>query len=77
MVKEDSRGDTSGAWAEPVPEEVLSKPMKLKYFRETYEPYGLKLEQFNRHPSTRSTAKEFSKATNDMGKFAAESLKGK
>jgi transaldolase len=66
-----------GAWAEPVPDGVLSKLMKLKYFREAYEPYGLKPEQFNRHPSTQATAKEFSKATDAMEKFIAESLKGK
>ncbi len=41
------------------------------------EDFGLEPERFNRHPSTQATAKEFSKATDAMEKFIAESLKGK
>jgi len=63
------------AWKEPVPDTVFDKLMKLKYFREAYEPDGLSSEQFNRHPSTKATAKEFSKATDEMESFVIASLK--
>lgn len=63
------------AWKEPVPDEVIEKLSKFKYFREAYEPYGLEPPQFNTHPSTQATAKEFSKATDDMEAFVAEALK--
>ena len=63
------------AWKNPVPEAVLSKLMKLKYFRDAYEPDGLEPLQFNKHPSTLGTGKEFSSATNAMEKFVADSMK--
>ncbi len=64
------------AWREPVPEEVLDKLSKFKYFREAYDPYGLEPPQFNTHPSTVTTATQFSSATNEMESFVEEALKG-
>jgi transaldolase len=63
------------AWKEPVPEQVLEKLSKFKYFREAYEPYGLEPPQFNTHPATVATAASFSKATNEMESFVAEAIK--
>ena len=62
------------AWREEVPEGVLEKLLKLAYFREAYEPEGLEPPQFNAHPATAATAAEFSKATDAMERFVAESL---
>jgi len=64
------------AWKEPVPEEVLDKLYKFRYFREAYDPYGLEPPQFNTHPSTVATATQFSNATDEMEAFVAESMKG-
>jgi len=64
------------AWKEPVPGEVLEKLNKFRYFREAYDPNGLEPPQFNTHPSTFNTATQFSNATNEMGNFVAEALKG-
>jgi len=63
------------AWKEPVPEEVLEKLNKFKYFREGYEPDGLEPPQFNTHSSTVATATQFSNATNEMESFVEEALK--
>jgi transaldolase len=53
------------AWKEPVPEVVMEKLNKFRYFREAYDPDGLEPPQFNTHPSTIGTAREFSNATNE------------
>lgn len=63
------------AWKEPAPQEVIDKLSKFRYFREAYDPYGLKPPQFNTHPSTVATATQFSKATNEMESFVAEAIK--
>jgi transaldolase len=63
------------AWKKPVPEEMLQKLNKFQYFREAYDPQGLEPPQFNTHPSTVATATGFSKATDDMEGFVAETLK--
>jgi transaldolase len=64
-------------WKEPVPEKVMEKLMKFRYFREGYDPEGLQPPQFNVHSSTVATAKAFSRATDEMENFVAESLKEK
>jgi len=63
------------AWKEPVPDEVLEKLNKFKFFREGYEPDGLEPLQFNKHPSTVATATQFSNATNEMESFVEEALR--
>jgi len=73
-IGQDIEFDKDG-WKEPVPEEVLDKLNKFQYFREAYDPYGLEPPQFNIHPSTVATAKQFSAATDEMENFVAESLK--
>jgi transaldolase len=62
-------------WKEPVPEGVIEKLMRFKYFREAYDPKGLEPEQFNTHSATVATAKSFSKATDEMEAFVEQSLK--
>lgn len=63
------------AWKEPVPNEVLEKLNRFQYFREAYDPYGIEPPQFNTHPSTFTTATQFSNATNEMENFVKEALK--
>jgi transaldolase len=63
------------AWKEPVPEVVMEKLNKFQYFREAYDPNGLEPPQFNTHPSTVGTAKEFSGATDEMENFVKEAVK--
>jgi len=69
----DIEFDNDG-WKEPVPEEVLEKLNKFQYFREAYDPKGLEPPQFNTHPATIATAQQFSKATDEMENFVAESI---
>jgi len=71
---EEMEFDAEG-WKEPVPDEVLGKLNKFKYFRDAYDPEGLEPPQFNAHSCTVATAKSFSKATNEMEAFVEESLK--
>jgi hypothetical protein len=61
-------------WKEPIPNEVLDKLNKFKYFREAYDPEGLKPPEFNRHATVIATAKSFSEATNEMERFIEESV---
>ncbi|MBN2324472.1 MAG: transaldolase [Spirochaetes bacterium] len=61
-------------WKEPIPDEVLEKLNKFKYFREAYDPKGLEPPEFNRHSAVIATAKSFSKATNEMESFVEESV---
>ena len=62
-------------WKEPVPDEVIEKLNRFQYFREAYDPYGIEPPQFNTHPSTFTTATQFSNATNEMENFVKEALK--
>jgi len=62
-------------WKEPIPDEILEKLNKFKYFREAYDPHGLEPPQFNQHPSLMATAKQFSQATDEMEHFVEQSLK--
>jgi transaldolase len=61
-------------WKEPIPNEVLDKLNKFKYFREAYDLEGLKPPEFNRHATVIATAKSFSEATNEMERFIEESV---
>lgn len=72
-VATDIEFDRDG-WKEPIPEDVLEKLMKFKYFREAYDPKGLEPPQFNTHPATIATAKQFSAATDEMENFVADSI---
>ncbi|MFW6139516.1 MAG: hypothetical protein ACOC7U_10135, partial [Spirochaetota bacterium] len=47
---------------------------KFQYFREAYDPYGLEPPQFNTHPSTAATARQFSESTDKMEEFVAEAI---
>jgi transaldolase len=62
-------------WKKPVPDEVLEKLMKLKFFREAYDPKGMEPPQFNTHSCTTATAKSFSKSTDEMEKFVIDALR--
>jgi len=62
-------------WKEEIPEEILDKLMKFQYFREAYDPKGLEPPQFNTHPSTIATAKQFGGATDEMENFVVEAIK--
>ena len=71
---DDIEYDSEG-WKESVPEEVIEKLNRFKYFREAYDPEGLEPPQFNEHSCTIATAKSFSKATDEMENFVLEALK--
>jgi len=73
-IGKDIEFDPEG-WKEPIPEEVLEKLNKFKYFREAYDPHGLEPPQFNQHPALLATAKQFSEATDEMERFVEQSLK--
>ena len=59
---------------EEVPRTVLEKLMRIPYFEKAYDENGLAPEEFNSHPALVATAKEFSKATEEMVEFVAKRL---
>jgi transaldolase len=54
---------------EPIPSEVMNRLVCIPYFRESFDPDGLRPEQFNTIPALLSTYKEFSGATEKMVDF--------
>jgi transaldolase len=61
--------------ADPVPQDVMDKLMKIPYFERGYAEDGYTAEEFNSHPALRATAKQFSEATQGMVNFVADRLK--
>jgi transaldolase len=61
--------------ADPVPQDVMDKLMKLPYFERGYAEDGYTAEEFNSHPALQATAKQFSEATQGMVDFVADRLK--
>ncbi len=59
---------------EEVPPEVLDKLLRIPYFEKAYDEDGFRPEEFISHPAMIATAKEFSKATEEMVQFVASRL---
>jgi len=59
---------------EPVPEEVIAKLNKFKYFRQAYDSRGLEPSQFIEHPAVKATLDAFIQATDEMEDFVAKVL---
>jgi transaldolase len=62
---------------EDVPRAVLEKLLRIPYFEKAYDENGLTPEQFISHTAMVATAKEFSKATEEMVDFVAKCLTAK
>lgn len=62
---------------EEVPRSVLERLLRLPYFEKAYEEDGLTPDEFNSHTALTATAKEFSKATEEMVGFVAAQLAAK
>lgn len=58
-----------GAIDEPIPESTLEKIYQMPYTMQAFEPHGLSLDQFNTHPATIYTVKDFSKAVHGIEEF--------
>ena len=59
---------------EEVPKTVLEKLLKIPYFEKAYREDGYTIDEFNTHSAFIATAKEFSKATENMVDFVAKRL---
>ncbi len=59
---------------EPVPEEVIEKLSRFKYFCEAYDPKGLEPPQFIEHPAVKASLDAFIEATNEMEDFVEKVL---
>ncbi len=57
---------------EEPPKPVLEKLLRLPYFVEAYEPYGMSVREFNKQGALVATAAEFAKATRSMVDFVAQ-----
>ena len=57
---------------DPVPEEIMSKLMKIPYFVEGYEVDGMKKENFINHPSFVMTREQFSGSMKEIEAFIAD-----
>jgi len=60
-----------------IPKKVLKRLLKIPYFEKAYEEDGYTIDEFNNHPALIATAKEFSKATDNMVDFVAKRLEKK
>lgn len=59
---------------DPVPSDIMNKLLRIPYCLQAYEPNGLSPEQFNTHPSTLYTLREFSKASDGLEEYVAKCL---
>jgi len=59
---------------EDVPKDVLDRLSRIPYFEKAYEEDGLSPDEFISHTAMIATAKEFSKATEEMVDFVARRL---
>lgn len=62
---------------EEIPKAVLDKLLRIPYFEKAYEEDGLTPDQFTSHTAMIATAKEFSRATEEMVEFVARRLSSK
>jgi len=58
----------------PVPTNVIEKLLRIPYFEKAYAENGYTRDEYNFHPALEKTAKQFSEATEEMVKFAAQCL---
>lgn len=63
-----------GAIEEPIPESTIEKIYQMPYTMQAFEPHGMSLDQFNTHPATLYTVKDFSKAVAGVQEFVAARL---
>jgi transaldolase len=63
-----------GAINDPIPDSTIEKIYQMPYTMQAYEPHGLSLDQFNTHPATLYTVKDFSKAVAGLEEFVAGRL---
>lgn len=63
-----------GAIEEPIPDSTVEKIYQMPYTMQAYEPHGMSLDQFNTHPATLYTVKDFSKAVAGVEEFVAGRL---
>ncbi|OGO14856.1 MAG: hypothetical protein A2Y93_10505 [Chloroflexi bacterium RBG_13_68_17] len=58
-----------GAIEEPIPESTIEKIYQMPYTMQAFEPHGMSLDQFNTHPATLYTVKDFTKAVTGLQEF--------
>jgi len=63
-----------GAIEEPIPDSTIEKIYQMPYTMQAFEPHGMSLDQFNTHPATLYTVKDFSKAVAGVEEFVAARL---
>ncbi len=54
---------------EPIPESTIEKIYQMPYTMQAFEPHGMSLDQFNTHPATLYTVKDFTKAVAGVEEF--------
>jgi transaldolase len=60
---------------EDIPKDVMAKLMQIPYFERAYAEDGYTRNDYNNHPALQLTAKQFSKATEEMVAFTAKCLR--
>lgn len=74
QVEDRFRPFDPGAIHEEAPPEVLGKLMRVPYFRQAYEPDGMKPEEFSQFGAFVATAAEFAAATRKTVDFVARAV---
>jgi transaldolase len=57
---------------EDIPKAVMDKLINVPYFERAYAEDGYSRDEYNTHPALQRTAEQFSKATDEMVKFAGK-----
>jgi transaldolase len=65
----DSLDFREGAIEDPIPDATVEKIYQMPYTMQAFEPHGMSLDQFNTHPATLYTVKDFSKAVAGVEEF--------
>jgi transaldolase len=71
-VEDKLKGFSPEAIYEEPPQATMEKLLRLPYFVEAYEPYGMAARDFNKQGALVATAAEFAKATRTMVDFVAQ-----
>ena len=61
--------------AEPVPQEIMDKLLKIPYFAAGYDEDGIKIDDFINHPSFVATRNEFSGSMKEIEEHVLARMK--
>ena len=61
--------DIYSQMADPVPQPIMEKLLKIAYFKESYEQDGIAIDDFVKHPAFVFTREEFSGSMKEIEEY--------